>query len=483
MTTGRIKSSSKAVRATFANKDVLDMFNETLTGGSASLPIMHTKYERMKEHTARFLRLLGLLRDSACMRAFPDQAAHLARYVAVLQRQHEMVFIAPEIAPPFEFVPQADIVAFDKVYREMKDCSLVNTIIVTCRNLIAYKKYIGKEDALRDKFLLKSSGSSVAPLPDLPQLNFKQLYIDPRAASHRSLLLTVLHKLHAVSHDLYEAASSPDIDSDEFARVVMASIGDIKKQVPRCNEAFDVLASCVDILRSNFGGYHKDYTASGNPTIIMENFVLDVSKATKQSPKVTAQFRRIIAHYRKVSQQGAIQPKLQAVFACANANFREIEHKNRAGAAPGPAASDDDEGVPDPANESDTDDDSDVNSDAKEEETHIPAKVLRRRRKKAQTRARARARAGSAVPAEPALGLYDGPPPAESAGGGAALDDGAGPDAPAGAPADAPAAVYLVAPDTAVIVAPDDTEFDKDGKILDAFMSSEFASKISFETP
>jgi len=171
---------------------------------------------------------------------------------------------------------------------------------------------------------------SFAPLPDLSRVNFKQMYVDDRLdPGDREFILVVLHKMYVISHDVYEAVSAPDIDVDEFVEVIMSSIGEVKKQIPRCDGAFQKIIESVDLLKGNFSGYYKDYVASSNPTIIMENFVIDVSKNTQASPTVTAQFRRIISHYRKLASQQATNPKLQSLFAQVDANFAELEKKSR----------------------------------------------------------------------------------------------------------------------------------------------------------
>jgi hypothetical protein len=142
----------------------------------------------------------------------------------------------------------------------------------------------------------------------------------------------VLHKLYKISHDVYDVMSSPDIDVNEFIQVIMASLDDVKKHIPRCGEAFDLIASSVNLLQNNFDDYYKDYVASNNPTIIMENFVLDVSQKAKSSPRIAAQFRRIITHYRKLAAQQASNPKLQSLFQQVDKNFQELEKKVRGGA-------------------------------------------------------------------------------------------------------------------------------------------------------
>jgi hypothetical protein len=105
----------------------------------------------------------------------------------------------------------------------------------------------------------------------------------------------------------------------------MGSIEEVKKAIPRCDQAFQKIIDSISLLKGNFSNYYKDFTISGNPTIIMENFVLDVSKNTKSSPTVMAQFRKIISHYRKLASQHASNPKLQSLFSQVDANFKELE--------------------------------------------------------------------------------------------------------------------------------------------------------------
>ena len=321
------------------------MFQGVLGGtGSSSLPITHQKYLRVRTHVERFLRLLGALQESALMtERFPEMRAHLAAYVTALRGQYAASFsvgdfseylpalagvaaAAGPTAADYARVPAAAMTEFETVFKAMKSCSLVNGILVTCRNLIVHKKSIGDAAALKDKFLARDAGMTFAPLPDLSQLNFKRIYNDSALGpSERKFILVILNKMLSISHDVYEAISAPDVDVDEFVGIIMSSVEEVKKHIPRCDQAFAKIIESVDMLKGNFSSYFKDYAASGNTSIMMENFVLDVSKNTNATPQVTAQFRRIISHYRKLAAQQSSNPKLQTLFAQVDANFQELE--------------------------------------------------------------------------------------------------------------------------------------------------------------
>ena len=351
---GRVKIKSKVVRSTLANKDVLDMFQGVLgtSDGAATLSVTHPKYLRIQGHLERFVRLLNALYGSSLMAMFPGPREHLGAYADALARQLAASFNAPDFArwlsPPaaaaagagieayvttaadYARVPPEVVARFGEVFTAAKKCNVVNAAIVTCKNLVPHKKSLENQGGLRDRFLTKGAGMSFAPLPDLPQVNFKHIYIDDRLSpANREFVLAVLHKMYTISHDVYEAVSAPDVDVNDFVEVIMNSIGEVKKHIPRCDQAFQKIIDSVDLLKGNFNGYYKDFTASGNPTIIMENFVLDVSKNTKASPAVTSQFRRIIAHYRKIASQQGSHPKLQSLFAQVDANFQELEKRSK----------------------------------------------------------------------------------------------------------------------------------------------------------
>ncbi len=337
---GRIKS--KVVRSTIQNKDVLNMFHEVLgtSTNGVDLSIAHPKYELITRNCRRFIELLTKLSESKTFQLFENARVHLTKYIKSLREQYIQSCSAPDLdiymdqstldGTNYDNVPPEVEKQFSSVFQECKKCNLVNLIIVTCKNLIAHKHQLKNVEQLNDKFLVQSGGISFAPLPELPALNFKQIYIDDRlTAQNKKYVLVALHKLYEISHDLYTAVSSPDINVDEFSEIIMSSLGEVKKQIPRCDAAFDKIADSVGLLKGNFDGYYRDFVASNNPTVIMENFVMDVSKNTKSNPKVTVQFRKIITHYRKIASQKSTNPKLQTLFQQVDKNFTELERKGR----------------------------------------------------------------------------------------------------------------------------------------------------------
>lgn len=425
------KIKSKVVRSTIENKDIMEMFHGVLGTGEntpLNLKIVYPKYVAIVDHCDRFMRLLEALRDSPLMGRFPAETGQLAAYISTLREQVDRIFAAPDLkilhpsnivdleSEPVDYdsVTSAEYETFAQVYEAVKKSNVVNVIIVTCKNLVPHKKSLETRTALKDRFLTKTAGLSFTPLPDLPSLNFKQIYIqDTLSAADRQYILMVLHKMLAISHDVYDSMSSPDIDVGEFSEVIMSSLGDVKKHIPRCDEAFKKIGDSVHLLKGNFDGYYKDFVASNNPTIIMENFVLDVSKETKSSPKVTGQFRTIIGHYRKLAAQQAQNPQMRTLFEQVDKNFQELEKQSQ-NADEAEESGDSDDGAEEAAEE--------AAEEVTEEVTAEAARENRRLQKNRHKRKRQRARKAE-LALEEAMNSPGRPPKNGPEGGGESLAD------------------------------------------------------------
>ena len=332
----RGKITSKVVKSTIYNEDVLGMFSNIIGGdGSVNFEIALPKYEKMKLHCDRFIKLLSAFASTRVMSMYEVQQSSLDAYTNKLREEFDAVYTAPDVEPyrtsltsMIENVPDDIKQAFSIAFDNAKKCDLTKTIIVTCQNLIIKKRFLENSESLSDKFLVSSTCMSFAPLPGLSSFNFRTIYINPAMSyEDRSFILMILHKMLSISHDLYEAVSAPDIDVRDFRRIVESSIGDVKKHIPRCDDAFNKILSSVDLLEGNFSEYYRDYISSNNPGIIMENFVIDVSKAPGSSPKLAGQFRKIISHYRKLASQQTQDPRLKSLFSKVDENYQELERR------------------------------------------------------------------------------------------------------------------------------------------------------------
>lgn len=222
---------------------------------------------------------------------------------------------------------QDELKEMNEEYSKFKQSPAISTIMVMCRNLIHHKQYLAEKDKLNPRFIEDMVSHEFAPLI-ITRFNFKSLFTNLNThETVKKYLLDVLHMLYNTSYEIYKLVTSPDIDVEKFAQLVIDNIGNLKKHIPRCNEAFDKIEESVSLLRSNFGSYYKDFVITKNPTTIIENFVMDVADNTKGNLKLARQFKIIVTHYKKLSQtRGNVAPEVNMLFEKLEENFKTMDN-------------------------------------------------------------------------------------------------------------------------------------------------------------
>lgn len=226
-------------------------------------------------------------------------------------------------------------------YQALKNCIIVQEMLMTLRNIRRLlneekERTNAKEDNLEnpqqlsDKFLVRADGSTIT-IFGFSSFNFKQFFNVNQDRKMSQYLLLFLRILKLKCEETYKIISSPDIDVAKFSQVLVDSIKNIRKHIPRCDKAFDKIEESVHLLENNFGEYYKDFVVSQNPGLIIENFVLDVAKDSSADVSTTLQFREIIKFYKKhMKKQPNTDPKVQKLFSMLGENLSVLEEKTGA---------------------------------------------------------------------------------------------------------------------------------------------------------
>lgn len=220
-----------------------------------------------------------------------------------------------------------ELKAMNDEYSEFKQSSAISTMMVICRNLIHHKQHLTEKEKLNARFIEDMVSHDFSPLV-VTRFNFKSFFTNLNTTDAvKTYLLEVLHMIFNTSYELYKLVTSPDIDVEKFAQLVIDNIGNLKKHIPRCNEAFDKIEESVALLRNKFGSYYKDFVITKNPSTIIENFVMDVADNTKGNLKLARQFKIIVMHYKKLSQtRGNVAPEVNMLFEKLEENFKTIDN-------------------------------------------------------------------------------------------------------------------------------------------------------------
>jgi hypothetical protein len=154
---------------------------------------------------------------------------------------------------------------------------------------------------------------SFFPVPNL-NVNFKILYNSVDVTDRRYLLF-ILHKLYTISYDFVQNYEVSDLDVDKLVEILKHGVSDLRKQLPRCEEAFQIILNEAETsLRGSFDTYYKDYLASGDMGSITQNFIQSVCSKDYSNTKVRAQFIKIMRTLNANSEKIKQVPALHKMF-------------------------------------------------------------------------------------------------------------------------------------------------------------------------
>lgn len=298
---------------------LLEMFQQ-LTGDPSKLDpeIIRDKYTRLKNDIERCGKLLmkfkEVILDSLHTKRnidpfFDHQVKSLVDFV---QRVNEYIDVNPE-----------DDTQMIHIYQALKDSFVIEEYLKVCKVLRQNEECIKNRCKLSDSFMKSAAGDEFC-LFDFAKINFKHLFThvleenfdDKEELDNvKKYILTMCNMLYITTSDIYTMVTSPDVDIDKLSELIITAISAAKKQVPRCDKAFRMIENSVDMLKSGMSTYYKDFVASGNPAIIFENFINDISSDLHIDTQTLGQFKRIIFHFRKKSNEMPKKnTKLEGVF-------------------------------------------------------------------------------------------------------------------------------------------------------------------------
>lgn len=303
----------KVIKKTIGDSNDINQLFQQLIGDEKSLDpnIIMDKYNRLIENIKRCNKLLMAFKVKLLDKMVDSNFGGQIQLLVDFCNDSEQII--SEVATIENVV---------SIYKRLKENEHIQQYLILCKNLIKYKEYIGDKQNLDGSFIAEAPGHELYLLP-FSDINFKFLfdhYLDdnirkPEEIQNAKLyILMTLNMIFISVYDIYKLITTPDIDIEKFSEVIISAIKESKKQIPRCDAAFKIIANSAEMLKSNFNDYYKDFVISKNPTIIMENFILDISKSTNMNNDTMRQFKKIIFHYRQKANSRPKDPKLDMIF-------------------------------------------------------------------------------------------------------------------------------------------------------------------------
>lgn len=322
-----MKVVQKTVKQSLGDtKDISEMFNQMLGAGALNIIIAYPKYINMKNAVENLVRLFDAIQKSPFLtktEEFKRCADELNHFVSEARKQIDYWF-GMQLEEPAN-VTDEQRQKFTELYEGVKKSSLVNQFIIMCDKLVVYKNYFNDENNLNDKFLTNMVDPEFKPFP-FSNLNLKYIFT-MCGPNTKKFFMTILHKSFIISHTLWKVVTSPDVDVDQFVKIIMSNIDQIQNrpELGRCKDAFDKIKESVHMLKDNFSGYYRNFISTKDSTIIMQNFIIDVSKNQSNNPKVIKQFQKIVRYYQTMASSQIKNDKAKQLFEKVNEAFKQIE--------------------------------------------------------------------------------------------------------------------------------------------------------------
>lgn len=325
---GTVKIKKVMPKGTQDDTNMLNSMFEQMTGSSNAEPdVILPKIISINTQIIKFNKLFSLLLNLTEFRSsfmeYDNWFVEIQEFLVKLLESTKVDITKKYTDEDYKMYDEKQLNA---IYKSLKENKFTKVLVITSSNLSKYKKYIEDPQNLDDSFINREPGLSLQPLT-FSNLDLKIMWhSDNITQQSKKYMLSILSHTYKIGVSVYDTITSPDIDIKKFSSVLIKSISQMKKQIPRCDKAFDIIENSVKMLEGNFKDYYKNSVESENPSVIIESFIIDVSVSQKASPLVTAQFRRIVSHLQQKSKN--IQdPKVKKLFGMLNGQFSMMDQE------------------------------------------------------------------------------------------------------------------------------------------------------------
>jgi hypothetical protein len=315
------KVEIKKIKTDVGGEDISELFNQMLGTGNVNVDIAYPKYRRMLASLEQVGKMLSVLARS------PSLGSYSAEIYSFVD-QINAVLAAPQV--DFEgrnvlAIDDEGKVRFSSVYKTLKESAVIDAIIVLTDNLAKYKRHFVGEKT--PKFIAGIPGAW-RPFP-FSQFDVKSIAGDAGAVE---LVLLIFEKLYAAGLKIYEDHSSPDLDIDRLAEVIVENLDKLSNQpeLNRCKRAFKKIRQSVDLLKTNFSAYYRNFVSTKNSTVMVENFIADICKgATSSDFKLKIELMQIIRFYKKKTEGRGLDPKLSSALDKMMESLNKLDAKTK----------------------------------------------------------------------------------------------------------------------------------------------------------
>lgn len=319
---GRGKGQTKTIKKNIAgasSEELGSLFNQLL-GDEKSLDpvVIMEKYNKLRSNIETIKKLLEKFINTILLPKFNNNEVvmvHIKNIEDFIEQCQDLLNLE---------ATSSNVI---HVYKEITRNNTIKLLLITCQKLRVFVKNLENIEKLSCTFINSEPGITLE-LFAFTKLNFKTIVnSENMGVDDKKYVLIILSMICSKTYDIYNLVTSPDVDIEKFSNIIIASIQEAKKSIPRCEKAFKKIAQSVDLLKSNFNNYYKDFIESESPSIIIENFVMDISKNLDSDMETTRQFKKIVMFYQKRYNSAGKNkdPRLKEMFSSIQDKFKILE--------------------------------------------------------------------------------------------------------------------------------------------------------------
>lgn len=201
-----------------------------------------------------------------------------------------------------EKIAGLDSKEINTIFRKLRESDTVKKLTTTAGILQKFKKEIESDDS---KFI--KSELEFKPFPSYYPIDLALIWkmeTTPNLEKIKNVLFLSIKKLMVSTFDVYDISTSPTVNIEKFSDLLIEQLTELKKEIPRCDKAFDAIRSSSKMLKKNFKTYYRMGLEAGNRNLVAEFFISDLLKGSKaKSPVIKFQLTKIGNYLREKAKK------------------------------------------------------------------------------------------------------------------------------------------------------------------------------------
>jgi len=301
-----IKKTNKSEDA----KELSDLFNQLSDSADSDPEILVPMTTKLINAVYQSLLVLKIINEfGLIVSEFPALELSNEMLTKFLKKSEEETKIKSKSTE--EKMAGLDSKEINTIFRKLRDSETVKKLTVTGGILQKFKKEIEADDSSFIKSELEFK-----PFPSYFPIDVALLWKmeeTPKLKQIKNVLFLSIKKMMISTFDVYDISTSPTVNVEKFSDLLVEQLTQLKKEIPRCDKAFDAIKNSSRMLKKNFKSYYRMGLEAGNRNLVAEFFISDLLKGPgAKSPVIKFQLTKIGNYLReKAKKYSDVNPQIK----------------------------------------------------------------------------------------------------------------------------------------------------------------------------